>query len=129
MNLQELQFLKREELPVKIVVLNNQALGMIRHFQEMNFGENYTQTTAQSGYTVPSFQAIIEAYGLDYYCVEQEQDVASIPWGDGKPAFVEIKIPEKTYLLPRFGRNNGFSDAEPLLPEALMKQITETEDD
>lgn len=129
MNIQELQFLKRERLPIKMVVLNNRALGMIRHFQEMNFGENYYQTTEDSGYTTPSFQAITTAYGVDYYCVERDSDIERIPWNDGKPALIEVKIPNKTYLLPRFGKVNGFSDAEPLLPDNLMQRMIDEERD
>lgn len=49
MNIQEFQFLVREQLPVKIIVLNNIALGMIRHFQEMYFGSNYYHTVPGGG--------------------------------------------------------------------------------
>ena len=37
MNLQELQFIARENIPVKVVVFNNNSLGMVREFQERNF--------------------------------------------------------------------------------------------
>ena len=37
MNIQELEWVKRENLPVKIMVMNNEALGMIRHLQERLF--------------------------------------------------------------------------------------------
>ena len=55
MNIQELQFIAREKLPIKVVVLNNSALGMIRHFQEMYFDDRYVQTLPEGGYTSPDF--------------------------------------------------------------------------
>lgn len=39
----------KEKLPIKIVVFNNNALGMIRHFQEMYFNGNYYQTKPSGG--------------------------------------------------------------------------------
>ena len=36
MNIQELQFIVREKIPIKILVINNNALGMIRHFQDIS---------------------------------------------------------------------------------------------
>lgn len=123
MNIQELQFLSREQVPVKIVVLNNHALGMIRHFQEMNFDKRYAQTTESSGYTVPAFSKIAQAYGLDYACLTSPEQADAINWQDGRPGIIEVILPNETYLLPRFGKNNGFSDAEPRLPEALEAQI------
>mgnify|MGYP001603145215 FL=1 len=41
MNIQELQTIAREKIPIKIIIMNNKALGMIRHFQEMYFESNY----------------------------------------------------------------------------------------
>ncbi|MCJ7691750.1 MAG: thiamine pyrophosphate-binding protein [Clostridiaceae bacterium] len=62
MNIQELQTIAREKIPVKIIIMNNNALGMIRHFQEMYFESNYYGTI--DGYSVPDFMRISEAYGI-----------------------------------------------------------------
>ena len=53
MNIQELAFIRRERLPIKVFVFNNYALGMIRHFQEMYFESNYVQTVKGMGYDTP----------------------------------------------------------------------------
>lgn len=123
MNIQELQFLSREKLPIKMIILNNNSLGMIRHFQEMNFSENYIQTTSESGYTVPNFKKIANAYNLDYVYIKKDTDLKQINWNDGFPTIIEIYVVDKTYLIPIFGSNDGFLDAQPLLPKELFQNL------
>lgn len=115
MNIQELQFIAREKLPIKIVVLNNFALGMIRHFQEMYFGDRYIQTVSSGGYTVPDFCAIAEAYNIKscgVFCIE---DLKKINFNDNSPELIEVNLTGKTYVFPKleFGKPN--QDQEPLI--------------
>lgn len=117
MNLQELQFITRENLPIKVVILNNNSLGMIRHFQEANFAENYFLTTSDSGYTAPSIQALANAYEIPYMQIDNPdalENAAELLKQAG-PAIIECVLPNKTYLMPKFGRSNNLSDQEPLL--------------
>lgn len=126
MNIQELMAVSSERLPIKIILLNNYALGMIRHFQEMYFDKNYTQTTISGGYSVPDFGAIANAYGIKYICCESEEDIYSIDkmiFESGEPVFIEVKIKEDTYVFPKleFGKPN--QDQEPLLERKLYEEI------
>lgn len=126
MNIQELMAVSSERLPIKIILLNNYALGMIRHFQEMYFDKNYTQTTLSGGYSVPDFGAIANAYGIKYICCESEEDIYSIDkmiFESGEPVFIEVKIKEDTYVFPKleFGKPN--QDQEPLLERKLYEEI------
>ena len=84
MNIQELQVIARERLPIKIVVFNNAALGMIRHFQEMYFEDNYVQTTQAGGYTVPDFEKIAKAYGIEYCRIDKAEEVEKEWFLNGK---------------------------------------------
>ena len=122
MNIQELQFIARERLPIKIIVLNNNALGMIRHFQEMYFNKRYFQTKPECGYTAPNFAKIAEAYGLRAMRVN---DVEDLQFVDSESELVEILINEDTYIIPKleFGKPN--QDQEPLLDRNLYKRIME----
>lgn len=124
MNLQELQFIAREKLPVTVVIINNSSLGMIRGFQEANFDENYTQTTRDTGYGVPSFEKLAYAYDFEYLCVKSEKDVKKVQFGD-KPQIIEIKINEKTYLNPNFGRNGLIQDQRPYLDRNIFNALME----
>ena len=123
MNLQELQVIAREQLPIKIVIYNNNALGMIRHFQEMYFQDNYYQTIPAGGYTAPDFEKIAAAYGLDYVCVETEEDLTEAAFSGSRPCVIELKINENTYVFPKleFGKPN--QDQEPLLDRQLFEEL------
>lgn len=62
MNIQELEVIKRRNLPIKIFIMNNANLGMVRQFQELYFEKRYIGT--QKDYSVPNFASIASAYGL-----------------------------------------------------------------
>lgn len=123
MNMQELQFLAREQIPVKVLVFNNFSLGMIRHFQEMYFEGNYTQTIRGKGYDVPSLDKLAEAYGLDYYRYEAESEIDGAFLHDDRPAIIEIQLDELTYVYPKleFGKTN--QDQEPLLDREIFDRL------
>ena len=128
MNIQELQIIVREHLPVKIIVLNNNALGMIRHFQEMYFEGRYYQTKPQGGYTAPSFSKIAEAYGIPNRSASFENisdvfDEISCCFTDKEPHLLEVLIDRDTYVTPKleFGKPN--QDQEPLLDRLIYNSI------
>lgn len=125
MNIQELQYLHREKIPVKLIVFNNHALGMIRHFQEAWFDGVYFQTKEDGGYTSPSFCNVSNGYNIDSIEVKSVNDVEkcrSIIESD-EPGVVEIQLMEDTYEYPklRFGTPN--QDQEPLMDRELYKEL------
>lgn len=122
MNLQELEFVAREQLPIKIIVINNQALGMIHHFQEMYFGSNYVQTDDKKGYTVPDCMQIAQAYGLRNVQY-QSADQISQYFKDDKPVVIEVRISQQTHVFPKLGMNKPIDDQEPPLSDDLRKRI------
>jgi acetolactate synthase-1/2/3 large subunit len=125
MNIQELQFIARENLPITVIVFNNNALGMIRHFQEMYFESNYAQTVKSGGYEAPSFEKIAKAYELKYYRIMNENDITEAIFNEHGPLFVEIVLEESTYVFPKleFGKPN--QDQEPLIERELYKKLME----
>lgn len=125
MNIQELQYVVREQLPIKIFVFNNYALGMIRHFQEMYFDNISFQTTEDGGYTTPDFVRIAEAYGIRGRVIT---DVNQIPKlyeeiNDSKPLLVEIRINEDTYVLPKLEYGKPNQDQQPLIDRKLFEEL------
>jgi acetolactate synthase-1/2/3 large subunit len=60
MNVQELSTAVQYKLPIKVAILNNHSLGMVRQWQELFFEERYSQTTLD---TQPDFVRLAEAYG------------------------------------------------------------------
>lgn len=125
MNIQELQFIAREKLPIMVVIINNHALGMIRHFQEMYFNSNYFQTLETGGYTVPDFKMIANAYGFNYNLIEKEDDINKGIFDFKNPSIVEISINNPTYVYPKleFGKPN--QDQEPLLDRDFYNYLME----
>ena len=61
MNVQELGTVKRKQLPLKIVLLDNQRLGMVRQWQQLFFEERYSETTLTDN---PDFLTLASAFGI-----------------------------------------------------------------
>jgi acetolactate synthase-1/2/3 large subunit len=61
MNVQELGTVKRKQLPLKIVLLDNQRLGMVRQWQQLFFNERYSETTLTDN---PDFLLLASAFGI-----------------------------------------------------------------
>ncbi|NIF34727.1 acetolactate synthase 2 catalytic subunit [Enterobacter sp. Cy-643] len=61
MNVQELGTIKRKQLPVKILLLDNQRLGMVRQWQQLFFEERYSETTLTDN---PDFLTLASAFGI-----------------------------------------------------------------
>ncbi|RAU17434.1 acetolactate synthase 3 large subunit [Nitrincola tibetensis] len=60
MNIQELSTCKQYDIPVKIICLNNQSLGMVRQWQDMNYESRHSQSYMNS---LPDFVKLVESYG------------------------------------------------------------------
>ncbi|NBP01901.1 MAG: thiamine pyrophosphate-binding protein [Proteobacteria bacterium] len=67
MNLQELQTIVTHNLPVKIVIFNNDGYLMIKHTQKMLFNGHRTCVDAKTGVTLPDYQKVSQAFGLPYF--------------------------------------------------------------
>lgn len=61
MNVQELGTVKRKQLPLKMVLLDNQRLGMVRQWQQLFFNERYSETTLTDN---PDFLTLASAFGI-----------------------------------------------------------------
>lgn len=61
MNIQELAVIKQWNLPIKICLINNGSLGMVRQWQELFFQENYAESILDVG---PDWGKLAEAYGI-----------------------------------------------------------------
>jgi acetolactate synthase-1/2/3 large subunit len=72
MNIQELATAVHYKLPVKVAILNNGYLGMVRQWQELFYKKRYSQTKLDDN---PDFVKVAEAYGARGFLVERKQDV------------------------------------------------------
>lgn len=122
MNIQELETIRRERLPIKILLLNNHSLGMIRHFQEMYFQSNFVQTKPEHGYTVPDFVKIAKAYGIPAETVTSIKDISVQLTSDG-PAFYDILCRNDTYIYPKLAIHKPIYDQDPLMDRELLTKL------
>ena len=75
MNIQELSTCKQYHLPVKIINLNNQALGMVKQWQDMNYESRYAHSYMES---LPNFEKLFEAYGHVAFTVTRREDLEPV---------------------------------------------------
>ena len=122
MNIQELQFISKQKLPIKIIVFNNHALGMIRHFQEMYFDSRYTQTLSAGGYFNCDLKKIAEAYDIPYMQYEMGESINTCIDQEG-PYLIEVVLPEETYVIPKLAVGKPNTDQEPLLDRDLYRKL------
>lgn len=123
MNIQELQVLFREQLPIYIFLINNEALGMIRHFQEMYFDSNYYYTVQKKGYLTPDFVKIACAYGIDAERITVNSNIREISFNNFQPKLFEIAIKGNTYVLPKLEYGKANQNQEPLLDRDLYQRL------
>jgi len=125
MNIQEFETVKREKLPVKIFVLNNFVLGKISEIQYGSYNSRYAQTTGASGYSVPDFQKISEAYGIRAVTLNsyKELDRCKDWLNDDLPCLINICMPEDTLLIPKINWETG--QIRPQLEDKVVKEVKE----
>jgi acetolactate synthase, large subunit, biosynthetic type len=109
MNVQELATINRYKLPVKIVLFDNQALGMVRQWQELFFEKRYSEVDLSDN---PDFVKVAEAFGIPAIRVESRSAVHAaverISNDDGPLlAHVIIDPAENVWPLVPPGKNNS----------------------
>ena len=96
---QELAILNIYKVPIKVVMLNNHSLGMVRQWQE-SFYEGRTSESVFD--TLPDFQLMAQAYGIKNYKFDNpetiEKDLEVIL--ENVPMFIEVDISRKEQVLP-----------------------------
>lgn len=96
---QELAILNIYKVPIKVVMLNNHSLGMVRQWQE-SFYEGRTSESVFD--TLPDFQLMAQAYGIKNYKFDNpetiEKDLEAIL--EDVPMFIEVDISRKEQVLP-----------------------------
>lgn len=99
MTIQELGTIMQEQIGVKMIILNNHFLGMVRQWQEMFFEERYSFTEMQN----PDFVAIAKAYRIDGTEVLKRDDLdAAIAdmLKDDKPYLLVVNVEKKGMVYP-----------------------------
>lgn len=112
-NIQELQTIKRNNLPIKIVVLNNHCLGMIRQFQDLYFGSRYQSTIWD--YSAPDFVKVATAYGIRSSVITKTEEIESglmRLWEHSGAYLLDVQIDTYTNVSPRVKFGNPITKME-----------------
>lgn len=123
MNIQELETVKREQLPIKIFILNNRVLGKISETQHFSYGDRFSATAVSGGYTVPNFQKISEAYGIKAVTLASYEELDNYEdWiDDNEPCLFDISLPEETFLTPKIKFETGMMS--PKLSNSVFEKV------
>ncbi len=114
-NIQELQTIVRNQLPMKIIIINNQTHGMVRQFQQSYFHERYQSTLW--GYDAPDFTRVALAYGIEAQTISREEEIkAALEWlwiEPNKPQLLQIMIDTNTNVYPKIAFGQPITGMEP----------------
>lgn len=109
MNIQELETVRRERLPIKIFILNNRVLGKISETQYKEHDGRFAATAESGGYTAPNFKKIADAYGIRSVALDSYKELDSYKkWVcDDDPCLFEIALPKESFLTPKIKFETG----------------------
>jgi len=119
-SVQSLMLISQYNLPIKVIVLNNNALGMITQFQELYFEGRMSGTTGIGGYVVPNIKELAAAYGLSYYSINEGDLVNNTLMENiftSRNCIVEYRTNGLTAVSPKLEYNKPIEMPIPLLPE------------
>lgn len=109
MTIQELGVIFQHNIPVKIVVLNNDHLGMVRQWQELFFESRYASTVM----TNPDFVKIAEGYHIEAKRVTERKDLKAAVqemMASKNPYFLEVRVEKEDNVFPMIPSGASVSD-------------------
>ena len=100
MNIQELSAAVQYNVPVKVIILNNHYLGMVRQWQEKFYEERYSHSYMDA---MPDFVKLAEAYGAKGFRAEKSSELSATlrtAFAETGPVLVEVVIPKSEGVFP-----------------------------
>ena len=109
MCIQELSTCSQYDLPIKIININNEALGMVKQWQDMSYGGRHSESTYQS--SLPNFIELVESYGHIGFKIEKNSDLRGILDEafsiKDKLVFVDVYVDPDEHVYPMLVAPNG----------------------
>ena len=110
MNIQELATASQYRLPVKVFILNNEYMGMVRQWQELTYESRYAESYSDS---LPDFVRLAEAYGWKGIRIESmdelDEGIAAMLAHDG-PVMVDCRVSKLTNCFPMIPSGAAHTD-------------------
>ncbi|KJF48630.1 MULTISPECIES: acetolactate synthase large subunit [Bacillus] len=110
MTLQELAVIRELNLPVKVIVLNNHSLGMVRQWQEIFYEERYSHSKFSEQ---PDFVKLSEAYGIKGIRIssdEEAQEKLEEALTSREPVFIDVNVARDEKVFPMVAPGKGLHE-------------------
>jgi len=110
MTLQELATVVQCNLPVKVCVLNNHYLGMVRQWQELFWNKHYSHTCMDGQ---PDFVKLAEAYGAEGHRAERPEELEEVlrtAFSSDRPAVIDIQVDREANVFPMIPAGGSVHD-------------------
>jgi acetolactate synthase-1/2/3 large subunit len=115
LNIHELQTMKHNNLPIKLIILNNNGYLSIKLTQKFLFKGKYVASEESSGVTFPNFKKLVKAYDLPYFSIKNHDEIDSVLekfLKNNKPSVLEIFTDEneshEPRVIPVLDKNKNF---------------------
>lgn len=126
MSSQALGVIAHYKLPIKVVIMNNDCLGMINQFQRLYFESRFYGTHPTYGYENPDYKQMAQAYGLQYYRVTEDDlnnaEYMELVFGTNT-CIIEYIINGYTSVCPKLEYDKPIENPSPCLPEDEFERI------
>ncbi|MBS4196971.1 acetolactate synthase large subunit [Lederbergia citri] len=110
MTLQELAVIKELNLPVKVVIINNKCLGMVRQWQQTFYEERYSHSLIPNQ---PDFIKLAEAYGIKGYTATTEEEARAVfeeAFNIPEPVLIDCRVLEAENVYPMVAPGKGLHE-------------------
>ncbi|MDN4141707.1 acetolactate synthase large subunit [Bacillus velezensis] len=110
MTLQELDVIRQLNLPVKVVILNNECLGMVRQWQEIFYEERYSESKFSAQ---PDFVKLSEAYGIKGVRISSEEEAEEElkkALSLKEPAVIDVRVAKSEKVFPMIAPGKGLHE-------------------
>jgi len=110
MTLQELSVIKELNLPVKVVIINNKCLGMVRQWQQTFYEERYSHSLIPNQ---PDFIKLAEAYGIKGYIATTEEEAKAVfeeAFNIPEPVLIDCRVLEAENVYPMVAPGKGLHE-------------------
>ncbi|CAH1208473.1 Acetolactate synthase isozyme 2 large subunit [Paenibacillus allorhizoplanae] len=121
-NIQEFDTIAKHNLPIKIFVMDNNCLGMVRQFQDLYF-DGRKQSTV---YSSPNLLAIARAYNIPSFHIATMDEAESMieeAFGIEGPTFITVALEQNTTVNPKLVVNRPIEDMSPHLERNELREL------
>lgn len=124
MAVQSMLTISQYNLNIKVVVINNAALGMITQFQHLYFNDRMYGTTKAGGFINPDLKTMAKAYGVRYFEYTSES-LNEFEVSDG-PSMINYVVNGLTTVSPKLEYNKPIDKPSPQLPDDEYQRVMDS---